>query len=55
MEPIILECTRCGQPGEPSWGDLVLCETCYGTLGATCGIWTPETGKDTEDLNHPIC
>lgn len=30
------ECEVCGRPGEPSWGGAILCESCYGTLGATC-------------------
>ena len=36
METLDTPCEICGRPGQPSWGDSVLCESCYGTLGATC-------------------
>lgn len=47
------DCAVCGQPGEPSWGGLVLCENCYGTAGAVCSgirVRTPApTSSPAED------
>ena len=36
MDENRLECEVCGRPGEPSWAGAILCEDCYGTIGATC-------------------
>ena len=54
--PAALYCEFCGQPGEPSWGGTVLCESCYGNIGATCAgrPTKPQDKKPTIDIG-PVC
>lgn len=48
------DCEVCGQPGEPSWGGVVLCESCYGTAGATCS-GLPRGQKPRKDDQEAVC
>lgn len=56
MEGERQECEVCGRPGKPSWGNAVLCESCYGTLGATCAGRPTRKGEAPKaDPAEPVC